>query len=553
MPQPAAPLADADAAFDPSTLQTAADVAHWLELPLGGLIHLLYEAPDLARYRTFVIPKRSGGVRQISAPIGELRAAQYKLLAVFQRIYDAHPAAHGFIPGRSVVTNAREHVGQRLVLNIDLKDFFPSINFGRVRGLLMKPPFGMGAKAATVVAQICIWRNGLPQGAPTSPVLSNFIATALDRRLLRLARENRLRYSRYADDITFSTTQAVFPSDLAVHELDGEAMMTVRAGPKLVAAVTACGFVINPQKVRLQGRAVRQSVTGITVNTRPNLPRERIRHLRAMLHAWGKFGLEAAGAAHFERRKGRVQGKIPVSPGKAFRNIVYGHVAYLKMVRGKDDPLFLKNCSRLITLDPNPSRFVREMAFGAADFDVFISHASEDKAAIARPIYEACRRLGVKAFLDEEHIAWGQSFTSKINTALGAARTVLCIVTPTSVGKEWPLTEVNSALALEVEGEKDVVVLRVGNPDLTRLPLIKTKKHLAWADDPDSVARHVKAVVGARRKQAAAAEQASTSVPVVAARSAVKPEQPAKARATAASAGPPATARRGFLARLFGR
>lgn len=499
--------------FPCAELQTAEDAARFFDVSLSRLIYALYKAPDATRYRHFEIPKRTGGMRLISSPNGLVRELQYKLLPVFQELYEAHPAAHGFIAGRSVVSNAEPHTGQRLVLNVDLQDFFPSINFGRVRGLLMKPPFAMGPKAATIFAQICTYRNGLPQGAPTSPVLSNFIAATLDRRLLRLARENKLKYTRYADDITFSTSMAVFPAGIAHLEVENGPKTAVRAGEALEHAVSTCGFAINPKKVRLQSRAVRQSVTGLSVNTRPNVTRERVRQIRAMLHAWRKFGLEAAASDHFARYAGRPKGNGPHEPGIAFRNIVYGHLSFVKMVRGSDDPVFLKLCAKLIGLDPNPSKFVRQMIFGASDFEVFISHASEDKEGIARPIFQACERAGIKAFLDEEHIAWGTSFTEKINTALGAARTVLAVVSSASVSKDWPIQEMNSALALEVEGEKNVLVLMVGNPDLSRLPLIKTKNYLTWNGDADLVARKLTEAMGKAEKPAAQPRLPSVPVP----------------------------------------
>lgn len=359
-----------------------------------------------------------------------------------------------FLPGLSSIagaTNAGDHIGKRWVLNIDLVDFFPTINFGRVRGLFMKRPFEMGAAAATICAQIVTYRNGLPQGAPTSPVLSNFIASALDRRLLRLARQNKLAYSRYADDITLSTNLAQFPPAIAVRELIPGGGYKVLAGDALEQAIAASGFAINGKKVRIQGLGVHQSVTGLVVNRRLNVERERVRKIRAMLHAWQKFGLDAAAAEHFAKYR---PGKPPSrrARGGAFRNIVYGELSFVRMVRGGDDPVFLKLCNKVLELDPNPSKFIRQMVFGADDFEIFISHAREDKAGIARPIHEACLRYGLKSFLDEDHIAWGESFTTKINTALGAARTVVAVVSSNSVAKEWPVTEVNTALALEISG-----------------------------------------------------------------------------------------------------
>lgn len=493
-----------------ATLQSAADAAAFLGESHPNLMYNLYKAPETERYRTFEIPKRTGGMRLISAPRGLIRDCQARLAPLLLQVYDAHPSAHGFLPARSVTTNASEHLNQRLVLNIDLLDFFPTINFGRIRGLFMARPFFMGPAAAAVMAQVVTHRNGLPQGAPTSPVLSNFIAATLDRRLTRLAKENGLSYSRYADDITFSTNKNVFPPALALTEESGR----VIPGEALERAIAASGFAINPRKVRLQNQHQRQTVTGLVVNKAANVQRKRVRKIRAMIHAWEKFGLEAAGLEHFTKyRKAQSAGRYrpPDDLGRAFRNIVYGQLAFLKMVRGKEDPVFLKFCARLIDLDPNPSRFIRQMVFGAADFDVFISHASEDKDAIARPIYEALQKRGVKAFLDEAHIGWGENFTTKINTALGAARHVVCVISQNSVDKDWPLAEVNTALAMEVSGQKTTLPVIVGKPDLSKLPLIRSKKYLSWSNDAEAVAAEVQKLLQASQPAPRAAAQ--TSVP----------------------------------------
>ncbi len=473
-------------------IETSGDAAAFLGQPHGKLIYMLYRAADSQRYTAFEIPKRSGGMRLIHSPSGVIRDAQTALAPYLLALYNPHPSAHGFIKERSILSNAKLHTGQRLVFNVDLADFFPSINFGRIRGLFMAPPFQLGPAAATVFAQLCTHKNGLPQGAPTSPALSNFIAADLDRRLTRLARDSGARYSRYADDITFSCNHATMPAQLAAFT-QGEDGLIVEAGEALQRAIAASGFSINHAKVRLQKRHMRQSVTGLNVNERANVSRLRVRRLRAMLHAWEKFGIEKAAVHHFLHHRGLKQ--VPKNPGKAYRNVVYGQLSFLKMVRGADDPIFLKFASKVLHLDPNPSRFLRQMVFGADDFDVFISHASEDKEAIARPVFEACGKLGLKCFLDEAHIGWGQSFTTKINTALGSARTVLAIISPTSVTKEWPVVEVNTALSLEVSRQKKVVPLLVGKPDLTRLPLIGGKDSMAWSGDAMAVARRLKAAV----------------------------------------------------------
>ncbi|MEO1503419.1 MAG: reverse transcriptase domain-containing protein [Pseudomonadota bacterium] len=553
---------------DLSHLQNFADVARFLEVSRSSLSYWLYGAPESARYTTFEIPKRSGGVRRIDAPTDVIREAQDALLPHLYERHNPHPASHGFLPGRSIVSNAEIHQGQRLVLNVDLADFFPTINFGRVRGLFMAQPFLMGDKAATVCANICTHRNGLPQGAPTSPILSNYIATALDRRLNRLARENGLKYSRYADDITFSTNKTTLPPSIAY--LDGSATLkdTVHVGEALERAITSCGFSVNPAKVRLQSRAVRQSVTGVTVNQFPNVGRKRVRRIRAMIHAWEKFGLPAAGQEHLRRFAPGASADSRANADRTYRNTLYGELAFVKMVRGPEEKVFLNLCAKLAQIDPNPPKFLRQMLFGADDYDIFISHAREDKAEIARPIFEACEKLGLKAFLDEEHIGWGQQFTQKINVALGAARTVLAIVSTNSVGKDWPVAEMNAALGLEVDGEKTVAPLIVGKPDMSRIPLMRQKDAMFWDGDAEKVAvalkRIVKGTPAAPEPTVVSPAVAATSEPqspIVAAIEKARteldpspPEPPAPPSPPVRAASPPLEKpKRGFWARLFGR
>jgi RNA-directed DNA polymerase len=530
---------------------SARDAATYFGVSFGKLTYALYRAADEQRYRAFEIPKRTGGMRQIYAPHGIIREAQEKLAPVLQELYAAHPAAHGFIKERSILSNAKLHTGQRYVLNVDLEDFFPSINFGRVRGLFMAAPFKLGPAAASVFAQLCTHRNGLPQGAPTSPPLSNFISAQLDRSLSRLARENGVRYSRYADDITFSTNQAAFPPAIAVTSRGEDGGEGVRTGEALERAVIASGFAINYRKVRLQKRDQRQSVTGLNVNEKANVARKRIRRIRAMLHAWQKHGLEAAAAEHYLRHRGMLQ--LPTHFDRAYRNVVYGQLAFVKMVRGADDPVFLNLCAKVLEIDPNPSRFIRQMVFGADDYDVFISHASEDKDEIARPIFEACAKLGLKAFLDEAHIGWGQSFTQKINTALGSARTVLAVVSSTSVAKEWPIVEVNTALALEVSGQKKVVPLLVGKPDLSKLPLIVGKDAMVWNGDAAAVAKRLKAAVTGDAPRRPAITPSRTALPPEAPRLSATAPRPAPVGVGPWSPPPARKRKLSFFELLFGR
>ena len=235
------------------------------------------------KYLFFDIKKKNGGFRSIKAPRGGLRALQYKLAPILSHFYKQRNSVHGFVEGRSIVSNAKMHKRKRYVFNVDLKDYYGTINFGRIRGLFKANPFKLGHKAATVLAQICVFENSLPQGAPTSPVLSNFIASNLDRKLANLARRYKLTYTRYADDITFSSNNRNFPEAIGFYEGDNPITGSCYAGRALEETIESSGFELNHDKTRLQIRGVRQDVTGLTVNEFPNVRRTYIRDIRAFI------------------------------------------------------------------------------------------------------------------------------------------------------------------------------------------------------------------------------------------------------------------------------
>lgn len=328
------------------SLRTAQDVADLLEIELERLYYHLYIVSESSRYTTFDIPKRTGGTRTISAPVTALKIIQQKLNQVLLHAHQPKPSTHSFLLGRSILTNARVHTGRRNILNVDLKDFFPSINFGRVRGLFMGTPYRLEPAAATVLAQICCFNNQLPQGAPTSPIVSNMICARMDSQLIRLARENRCDYTRYADDITFSTNLREFPSALVTINSVGQ----IEAGAELSRIITENGFQINPDKIRLRHRSRRQEVTGLITNRFPNVRRKYVRQVRAMLHAWEKFGLEAA-QAEFRNVYDRKH-RSPWKQAPSFKRVIKGKIEFLGMVRGKHDPIYLRFCEQLRTLAP---------------------------------------------------------------------------------------------------------------------------------------------------------------------------------------------------------
>lgn len=210
-----------------ATLQAAKSLSDFAEV-LGykpkSLSYILYKQAAAAKYRTFQIPKRRAGQRTISAPIDALKVLQRKLADILQDCTDEinekktrkDRIAHGFMRGRSITTNAREHRHRRWAFNLDLADFFPSINFGRVRGYLIKNRnFELHEDVATIIAQIACHESALPQGSPSSPVISNLVAHVLDMRLVKLAARAGCTYTRYADDLTFSTNRKNFPTEIS--------------------------------------------------------------------------------------------------------------------------------------------------------------------------------------------------------------------------------------------------------------------------------------------------------------------------------------------------
>ena len=279
------------AARDPSSF------AKLLGYTARTLSFILYVIPEDDKYRTFTIPKRAGGEREIKAPNSHLKVLQGRLATLlqdcFEELYsaDARSSAlsHGFRRGHSILTNASNHGNKRYVFNIDLEGFFPSINFGRVRGyFISNSRFQLDPSVATVIAQIACHNNELPQGSPLSPVISNLIGNILDIRLVRLAKKARCTYSRYADDITFSTREKCFPTQIATQDRSGRWV----PGNRLEDVINRSGFRINSSKVSMQYRNSRQMATGLVVNKRPNIRAPYYRQARAMcnsLFRTGKF------------------------------------------------------------------------------------------------------------------------------------------------------------------------------------------------------------------------------------------------------------------------
>jgi hypothetical protein len=273
---------------------TAAELAAAIGVSLGELRFLAFarEVSTTTHYRRFTIPKRAGGERVISAPMKRLKRVQRWVLDHVLEPLALPDPAHGFRTGRSILSNAAPHAGAAIVVNVDLRDFFPTVTYRRVKGLFGK--LGYSEEVATVLGLLCTepeiaettldgityyvarGERKLPQGAPTSPAITNALCRRLDRRIAGWADRHDFTYTRYADDLTLSTK-------------DGAA----RVGSCLafLRRVTAAeGFQVHPDKVRVVRRGRRQEVTGIVVNERPAVPRVELRKFRALLHRLEKDG-----------------------------------------------------------------------------------------------------------------------------------------------------------------------------------------------------------------------------------------------------------------------
>lgn len=311
----------------------------------------IYPRPS---YQSFRIKKRDGTDRTIHEPRKQLKIIQLKVLAFLKaRSSPLKPAVHGFVAKRSILTNALVHCSPKTqhVYNIDLEDFFPSITFYRVRGVLLHHPFRFSHQVATVIAHICTLDNMLPQGAPTSPFLSNLVCRTMDRDLADLARRCLARYTRYADDITFSfhvSKTAKLPAAICSVDDDGDLVM----GTELHSIIVdKHHFKINSGKIRLSDRTRRMEVTGLTINRFPNVPRIFVDRIRGALNAWEKHGYEnaekiwharvtAAATVAYEKKPWKRQTRAGAPP--ALKNVLWGKLLYLRMVRGKDDLIYTR-------------------------------------------------------------------------------------------------------------------------------------------------------------------------------------------------------------------
>ncbi|BAV08681.1 RNA-directed DNA polymerase [Filimonas lacunae] len=269
-------------------ITTEKQLAEYMGIALQELHFLAFSrrVSTVNHYRKFYLPKKSGGKRLIAAPMPRLKNSQYWILNNILARIPVHAAANGFVADKSIVTNARPHLDKEVVINIDVKDFFPSIHFARVKGVFVK--LGYSEKIATVLSLLCTepvtqeisidgrnyfvqkGQRVLPQGAPGSPVITNILCHHLDQRMQGVAAKHQYTYTRYADDITFSGSE---------NTLHAQALLW-----RIKKIVQEEGFTVHPDKVHVMRKGARQEVTGVVVNKQLGIQREKLRQFRALLH-----------------------------------------------------------------------------------------------------------------------------------------------------------------------------------------------------------------------------------------------------------------------------
>lgn len=313
------------------------ELAAAMEITVGELRFLAFSrrVSKTTHYRRFAVPKKTGGVRHIAAPMPRLKRAQQWILENILERVALHRAAHGFRRGRSIVTNAQAHVGSDIVINVDLKDFFPTVTYRRIKGVFRK--LGYSEAVATALALICteptvdeVELDGvtyfvargerfLPQGAPSSPALTNILCRGLDARLAHAAETLGFTYTRYADDITFSG-----PESAATNI--GRALRRIRY------AAQREGFEVHPDKTRVLRKSQRREVTGLVVNEKVAVPRKLLRQFRATL-----FQIERDGPA------GKRWGRSPDTIAS-----IEGFANFVAMVDGEKGKALQEQVQRII-------------------------------------------------------------------------------------------------------------------------------------------------------------------------------------------------------------
>lgn len=290
------------------------------------------------QYKIATIPKRNGRIRTLHIPETSLAFAQYCVGVLLNGIYRPNSNAYGFIEGKSIVENAKVHINKEYIFNVDLKDFFHSISYERLIEKLIRQPYYFSFRVANFIARLTTCNvpgKGLvlPQGSPSSPILTNIVCDRLDVRLSKLAEKQSITYSRYADDLTFSFDYPVLKKWGAHGRFKGLKNI-------ILEIIRDEGFEINNKKTRFSFKNQHHEVTGLTTNTKINVSRAYIKKLRTELHNWEKDGYIKA-SYEFYRHHNNV-GNRDVALSMGMENIISGKLSFIKMIKGNDDSTYQK-------------------------------------------------------------------------------------------------------------------------------------------------------------------------------------------------------------------
>lgn len=320
-------------------LKANIQLAAKLNMDYSYFTYLIYKRTDDQNYISYLIPKKSGGCRKIAAPCKTLKYIQRQIANFIYDEIEVKNCVHGFARGKDIKSNANYHLKRKHILNLDLKDFFDSITVNRVYGVFHGYPFNFPEKLSSCLAKIATYYGCLTQGSPLSPIISTLVCRRLDNDLRTFAVKYGLRYSRYADDITFSSIRTM-------KELFKEDPVTSKIilCEELVDIITRNDFQINEDKVRYRNKTQRMEVTGLIVNDKPNLVKSYRDQIRAMLHAWKKFGYENAEKEYLSK----------FSRGyKSFKQVIYGKLNFYRSVRGISDHYYQQMAKLFNTLSPD--------------------------------------------------------------------------------------------------------------------------------------------------------------------------------------------------------
>lgn len=312
----------------------------------------LKKVADGNHYAQFSIPKKRGGFRIISVPNRQLYHIQKCLAVLLNSIYRPNDNAFGFIDGKSIIDNAEKHVCKDIVYNIDLKDFFNSVSYDTIIAKLIRQPYYFSYSAARLITDLLTVNYDnvriTPQGAPSSPILTNIIADHLDVRLSKFAEKHNITYSRYADDISFSFNRSV---------LRGWNSHGYWKGIKdiIFDIIETEGFNINRHKTRISFINQRHEVTGLIVNKKVNVRREYIKRLRTVLHNWERDGYIISSYNFLKHYEFASNSKKHLSP---MERVVEGQLSFIKMVKGENDTTYQKLKNRFDILCNRDAQFL---------------------------------------------------------------------------------------------------------------------------------------------------------------------------------------------------